>query len=42
MNSYLAPNFHIDTDCNFTELTALKGSAPALTDNIYKIGRAHV
>lgn len=34
-NSYSAPNFNIDTATNVAGLTALKGSAPALTDNIY-------
>lgn len=34
-NSYSAPDFDIDTDVNVAGLTTLKGSAPALTDNIY-------
>jgi len=34
-NSYSAPNFNIDTSTNVAGLTALKGSAPALTDKVY-------
>lgn len=34
-NSYVDPNFNIDTSTNVAGLIALKGSAPALTDKIY-------
>jgi hypothetical protein len=34
-NSYSDPNFNIDTSTNVAGLTALKGSAPAATDNIF-------
>jgi len=34
-NTYAAPNFNIDTSTNIAGLIALKGGAPALTDNVY-------
>jgi len=34
-NTYSAPNFNIDTDCNVADLTTLKGSAPTVSDYIY-------
>lgn len=39
-NAYSAPNFDIDTSTNTAGLTALKGSAPATTDNIFVFGGA--
>ena len=35
MSTYVAPNYNIDGDTNVAGLTALKGSAPALTDKIW-------
>ena len=34
-NTYVAPNFDIDTSCNVADLITLKGSAIATTDLIY-------
>lgn len=41
-NSYVAPNFDIDTSCNVADLITLKGSAIATTDWIYISNNATV
>ena len=41
-NAYVNPDFDIDTDIDVAGLTALKGGAPALTDNIWIVNGATV